>query len=109
MNLQDYGALIREYRKKSKLTQQQLAAQTGLNRVTISLIETGAIPEIGVRKLSRLCMRLGLAIQIVPSHNPQLPELLQRADAERAKGLEETSRILSQIIIKPKQGNKNHE
>jgi transcriptional regulator with XRE-family HTH domain len=103
MNLQEYGALICEYRKKAKLTQQQLGEETGLNRVTISLIETGAIPEIGVRKLSRLCMRLGLEIKITPMEHLQLPELLQKANAERIKGLEEASRILSQIKITPKQ------
>jgi transcriptional regulator with XRE-family HTH domain len=101
MNLHEYGTLIREHRKKARLTQQQLASETGMSRITISLIETGNIPEIGARKLSRLCMRLGLALQIVPDQPPPLEDLLREADRQRAKDLELTSKILSGIRIKP--------
>ena len=54
MNMQEYGALIREHRKKLHLSQQELANSLRLSRTTVSQIETGAIVDIGARKLSRL-------------------------------------------------------
>ena len=46
---------LREERKRSRLTQEELAAVSGVNRVTIARIETGATrakPETA-RKLAR--------------------------------------------------------
>ncbi len=52
--MQELGRL-REERKRSRLTQEELALVSGVNRVTIARIETGAAkakPET-VRKLAR--------------------------------------------------------
>ena len=71
MNLTEAGVRIREARKKAKLTQGQLAQRLGMGRSTISLIENGLIPEIGLRKYAALCDRLGLTIAVMPL--PKLP------------------------------------
>ena len=102
MDLQEYGALIREHRHKAGLSQRQLAAEFGMSRTTISHIETGAISEIGVRKLSRLCWRLGLEVRITAKRTPGLDDLLR----ERTKRLNESLRQTSAIISGPEKRRK---
>ena len=52
MDLQDIGQRIRDTRRDGKLTQAALASQLGMSRATISGIERGTVPDIGVRKLT---------------------------------------------------------
>jgi len=93
--MQEYGSLIREHRKKLGLTQQKLASSLRLSRTTISQIETGAPIDIGARKLSRLCDRVGLCLQIVPRQAPMLETLLKANAARRAANLKTASAILT--------------
>src|SRR5688572_33403326 len=58
--LEDIGATIAQARKASKRSQAALAGALGMSRATISGIENGTIPEVGVRKLIALCGALGL-------------------------------------------------
>ena len=58
------GEKIRQERKRRKITQEQLARICGMGRATISQIENGTIPEIGVRKLIRVLDSLGLELTI---------------------------------------------
>jgi transcriptional regulator with XRE-family HTH domain len=94
MDMQEYGQLLREYRKKAHLSQQQLADYSGINRSTISLIETGSIGEIGVRKLDTLCERVGLRLQIVPRQLPSFHEALDESAKAKTAALEESSKLL---------------
>ena len=93
--MEEYGRTIREYRKKRGLSQQDLASALRLGRTTISLLETGAISDLGVRKLLRICSRLGLGLQIVPRQTPTLAEALKANAAQRAIDLQTSSEILS--------------
>ena len=68
MDMQGIGAAIRRARKEKGLTQGQLAGMLGMSRATVSGIETGAIPEVGVRKLMALCGALGLALSVAPEN-----------------------------------------
>ena len=95
MDMEEYGRTIREYRKKHGLSQQDLASALRLSRTTISLMETGAISDLGVRKLLRICDRLGLSLQIVPRQTPTLDMALKANAAQRATDLQTTSEILS--------------
>ena len=95
MDMEEYGRTIREYRKKRGLSQQDLASALHLGRTTISLLETGAISDLGVRKLLRICARLGLSLQIVPRQTPTLDALLKANAAQRVLDLQTTSEILS--------------
>ena len=66
-----------------------------MSRATISLIETGGIPEIGIRKFSDVCDYVGLTLQLTPFHRPTLDELLAKNQKQRATDLETTSRMLT--------------
>ena len=45
----DLGIKIRQARKERKLTQAQLAEMAGIARKTLSQIETGIVPDIGIQ------------------------------------------------------------
>lgn len=78
MNMQEIGAALRAARKKQGLTQAQLANELGMSRATISGIETGQILEIGIRKVVRICGRLGVELAVVARRPyPTLQELRQ--------------------------------
>lgn len=78
MNMQEIGAALRAARKKRGLTQAQLANELGMSRATISGIETGQILEIGIRKVVRICGRLGVELAVVARRPyPTLQELRQ--------------------------------
>ena len=102
MNLPEIGIVLREARKRERLTQQQLAAAVGLERSTISLIENGAT-DIGVRKLERLCLRLGLRIEIAPRKTPTWDEVSKSAATQYAAAVEEASRMLAPVSSKKKE------
>ncbi len=75
MYLDEIGQLIGKTRKRKKLTQTQLASQLGMSRATISKIENGTIPEIGIRKVLSLCAALGL--ELVAQEKTKRPTLQQ--------------------------------
>jgi HTH-type transcriptional regulator/antitoxin HipB len=76
MNFQQIGIVLREARKASGQSQQELAKPLGMSRATISAIENGTVSEIGVRKLMALCAALGLSVHVsVPEKRPTLFEL----------------------------------
>lgn len=60
MNLKDMGAKIREKRLEIGLGQEQLAKLAGLSRVTVNLLENGALDDLGYAKLMAILGILGL-------------------------------------------------
>ena len=67
---------IREERKRRGWSQQGLADQLDLSRVTISGIETGSITEIGLRKIERILTHLGYELTVQKRQSiPTLDEL----------------------------------
>lgn len=76
MQLSDIGSLLREARRKAKLSQEQLAQPLGMSRATISAIESGRCEEIGFTKLAALLDILGLEITVGPRKvRPTIDEL----------------------------------
>src|SRR5258708_40257368 len=76
MNLQQIGIILREDRKASRQSQQEVAKPLGMSRATISAIENGTVSEIGVRRLMALYAALGLSIHVsVGEKRPTLFEL----------------------------------
>ncbi len=69
-DLKRMGSQIREARKGHRLTQAALAAELGISRTTLSLLESGMIPELGVRKVIRILERLGLELMTRPAGAP---------------------------------------
>lgn len=81
MDLPEVGQLVRNARKKAKLTQTQLQELSGVNRVRISLLESGEIEELGFTKVMSLLRALGLDLVARPAGRPpQLDELLRGDD-----------------------------
>lgn len=64
MYFEEIGHHIREARKAKGLTQAALAGATGLSRTTINQLESGAFPDIGVRKLLAILDAVGLDMVI---------------------------------------------
>ena len=64
------GNSIRVERKRRKISQEKMAKDLGLSRATISMIESGTVQEIGVRKLIRMLEYLGLELLVRPEGMP---------------------------------------
>ncbi|MDP3655184.1 MAG: helix-turn-helix transcriptional regulator [Rhodoferax sp.] len=75
MDLDEIGQLIRKARKSRKLSQGSLGAQLGMSRATISGIENGTVPEIGIRKILSICAALGL--ELLAQEKTKRPTLQQ--------------------------------
>lgn len=58
--LQAFGMVLKELRKRQKFTQEQLAWKTRMEQTYISLLERGA-KEPGVRTLLKLSQALGVS------------------------------------------------
>ena len=69
-DLKKIGNRVRDARKAQGLTQAALAAELGISRTTLSLLESGMIPELGVRKVIRILDRLGLELMTRPAGAP---------------------------------------
>jgi HTH-type transcriptional regulator / antitoxin HipB len=75
MELDEIGQLIRKKRKSKKLTQGDLGKHLGMSRATISGIENGTVPEIGIRKILTICAALGL--ELLAQEKTKRPTLQQ--------------------------------
>lgn len=60
------GQVIREARLHKRLTQVEAAQAAGLHPATVSSLERGQMPDIGVRKLNALLEVVGLELSIHP-------------------------------------------
>ena len=81
MYLDEIGQLICKTRKNRKISQANLAAQLGMSRATISGIENGTIPEIGIRKILSICAALGL--ELLAQEKTKRPTLQQLMKEQR--------------------------
>jgi transcriptional regulator with XRE-family HTH domain len=98
MNFEETGALIRTARRQAKITQAELANRLGMSRATISQLETGVISELGVRKLSQICDRLGLEVAIQRRLAPlTLQEAYAENRQERQAAFKETDATLAKL------------
>jgi HTH-type transcriptional regulator / antitoxin HipB len=78
MHLDEIGQLIRKARKSSGISQASLGSQLGMSRATISGIENGTIPEIGIRKMMSICGALGLELRVQnKTRRPTLQQLIK--------------------------------
>ncbi len=69
-DLKRIGNQVREARKGQSLTQAALAAEAGISRTTLSLLENGTVQELGIRKVIRILERLGLELTTRPAGAP---------------------------------------
>lgn len=62
--IHELGQAMRARRAEMGLSQAQVAALSGLSRQTVSQLETGAVPDLGLNKAERLATLLGLALRV---------------------------------------------
>jgi HTH-type transcriptional regulator/antitoxin HipB len=65
-SLPELGRAVAELRKRSKMTQKELASLSGLGLSTLARFETGGVAEFGSRKLLRLLEVLGHDMSFTP-------------------------------------------
>jgi transcriptional regulator with XRE-family HTH domain len=76
MTLTEVGIEVARARRARGLSQSDLARASALSRQTISALERGAIPDIGVRKLIRILEALDLDFLLRPAgHSVTLDDL----------------------------------
>ncbi|AEI14520.1 helix-turn-helix domain protein [Flexistipes sinusarabici DSM 4947] len=81
MKFWEIGEKIRQSRKSKKITQQQLADEAEISRVTLSKLERGYITEVSVAALIKILNALSQEIDIIPEDKlPTLDDL--KKDAE---------------------------
>ena len=79
MYFEELGTKIRQARTARKLTQEALALATDLSRTTINQLESGASPDIGVKKLLTVLEVLGLDLDVTKKPKKQAPDFLELA------------------------------
>ncbi|QWP78510.1 helix-turn-helix transcriptional regulator [Lysobacter sp. K5869] len=62
--LLELGRALRLRRSEMGLSQARVAALSGLSRQTVSQLETGSVPDLGLNKAERLAELLGLALRV---------------------------------------------
>lgn len=99
MNYAEAGAIIRAARRKAGLTQAALAKKRGMSRATLSRIEQGTIPEIGLRKYVGLCDALNLEFSVFEKPPPPtLMEVFREKEEQQRKAEQETDDIIHKAL-----------
>jgi transcriptional regulator with XRE-family HTH domain len=95
MSLVAIGEQIRSARKAKNLTQAELASALRMGRSTVSQLENGIISELGIRRLSQICDRLGLELIARPRNAALTLEAAYRQKkAERDEAFREADTII---------------
>ena len=76
MDMIELGTALKEARLIKQRSQQEVCDLLGLSRATLSKLENGRLPELGIRKVMNICDLLGLQITLFPaSSRPTLQQL----------------------------------
>lgn len=60
----EFGRALKTRRAEIGLTQSQVAELSGLSRQTVSQLETGSAPDLGINKVDKLASALGLSLRL---------------------------------------------
>lgn len=77
MTLQGLGKEIKNLRKQSKYSQDEMESFSGITKRTISKIENGFIDEVGIKKVEMILNLLGYELSIRAKGRPKTLEELQ--------------------------------
>ena len=66
MDFEKIGKLIREERKRRRLTQEELARKAGVTRQTISKMERGKVPLVTLISFFKVLDFLGFELEVKP-------------------------------------------
>jgi transcriptional regulator with XRE-family HTH domain len=83
------------------LTQAQLAAASGVTRVTVNRLENGDVPDIGINKVQALLKPLGLILAVQPAPASHEPDFLRMACVTASVSFKEplTERELTRALL----------
>ena len=82
VDIEEVGEQLRARRRALGMSQTEVAALNRINRVTLSRLENGKLPEIGIRKVMAICATLGLELTLkVASQRPTLLDLVNEKEA----------------------------
>jgi transcriptional regulator with XRE-family HTH domain len=70
MTLAELGAEVARVRKERRLSQTDLALAAAVSRQSISLLERGAVSDLGVQKVMRVLDALDLELVVRPVGHP---------------------------------------
>jgi transcriptional regulator with XRE-family HTH domain len=79
MYFEELGPKIRQARTAKKLTQEELALASDLSRTTINQLESGACPDIGVKKLMSVFEVLGLEMDVTKKSKKRATDFFELA------------------------------
>ena len=82
VDIEEVGEQLRARRRALGMSQTEVAALNRVNRVTLSRLENGKLPEIGIRKVMAISATLGLELTLnVASQRPTLQDLVNEKEA----------------------------
>ena len=82
MNFIELGHNLAVLRKQKRIRQGQLAKDLGISRATISAIENGNGPDVGIKKILQIVDYLGFDLSLVEkSPFPTFDDLKHGADS----------------------------
>ena len=84
LDMPTLGSTIATERRRSALTQSELARRAGVSRATIAALEGGTTAELGFVKVTRILAVLGLALRLSTPNagRPTLEDLQAESEAE---------------------------
>jgi len=90
MDMMEIGAQVKARRVELGLSQADLVKQAGVSRTTLSALENGSLPEIGINRLMRILDVVQLDMSLKPSmvYRPTMDELQdmrEREDTHRSR------------------------
>ena len=78
MNMIELGQAVYLKRKSLGISQSTLADKNRMSRATISNLENGKLPELGLRKFMAICDTLGLTLEAKEANiRPTLRDLVK--------------------------------
>lgn len=89
LHIAAFGHMIRQARRALHLTQRELAARTGLSRLTLNQLENGVVADLGIRKVGTVLEALGLELQVQPANREQDANYLAMASSSASVSLKE--------------------
>lgn len=112
MRLQELGYEIRQARLERGLTQAQLAKAAGLSRTTLTQLENGLFPDLGVRKVLAILEKLRLDLAVQPVPETRRPDFIRMActtaNVSHKIALTEDELIHALLTGKPPAGKRPH-
>jgi HTH-type transcriptional regulator/antitoxin HipB len=82
MDIFELGSAIRSARLNMGISQAKLCDAVSMARPTLSLLENGKLPEVGIRKVMDILAQLGMELTLCESHGRPTLRDLQRESAK---------------------------